>query len=107
MTGMLRNMFLNLEYTPDQIKRSNKSNITEIGDHQVTYKFTDKFKKTSVKTRKFDTLVVANGITSRPTEALTAKCAELGIPCDVIGDAKEVRMGIDATREAYEVGTSI
>lgn len=106
-TGMLRNMFLNLEYTPDQIKRSNKSNILSIGDHEVTYKFTDKFKKTSTKTRKFDTLVVAIGITSRPTEALTAKCAELGIPCDVIGDAKEVRMGIDATREAYEVGTTI
>lgn len=106
-TGMLRNMFLNLEYTPDQIKRSNKSNVTEIGDHEITYKFTDKFKKTSVKTRRFDTLVVALGAVSRPTEALTAKCEELNIPFDVIGDAKKPGMGIDATAQAYEVGTRI
>lgn len=106
-TGMLRNMFLNLEYTPDQIKRSNKSRITEIGDHEITYKFTDKFKKTSVKTRKFDTLVVAYGTTSRPSDALVAKCEEMNVPFDVIGDAKAPRMGIDATAEAYEVGTRI
>ena len=106
-TGMLRNMFLNLEYTPEQIKRSNKSNIIEIGDHEITYKFTDKFKKTSTKTRHFDTLVVAVGLVSRPTEALTAKCEELNIPYDVIGDAKAPRMGIDATAEAYAVGTTI
>lgn len=106
-TGMLRNMFLNLEYTPEQIKRSNKANITAIGDHEVTYKFTDKFKKTSVKTRKFDTLVIAVGLKSRATEQFTAKCTELGIPCDVIGDAKAVGMGMDATADAYAVGTSI
>lgn len=106
-TGMLRNMFLNLEYTTDQIKRSNKANITEIGDHEITYKLTDKFKKTSIKTRKFDTLVVAMGAVSRPTEALSAKCDELGIPYDIIGDAVKPGMGLDATAQAYEVGTRI
>ena len=106
-TGMLRNMFLNLEYTPEQIARSNKSNVISIGDHEITYKFTDKFKKTSEKTRHFDTLVIALGLKSRPTEALTAKCEELGIPYDVIGDAKKVGMSIDATADAYAVGTVI
>jgi NAD(H)-dependent 7alpha-hydroxy-3-oxo-delta4-cholenoic acid oxidoreductase len=105
--GMLRTMFMDIEYPGDAIKKSNKSNVTSIEDHTINYKFTDKFKKTSDKSRHFDTLVVATGAVSRPTEALTAKCEELGIAYDVIGDAKKVGMGIDATADAYEVGTRI
>lgn len=105
--GMLRTMFLDIEYPGDTIKKSNKSKVTSIEDHTINYKFTDKFKKTSDKSRHFDTLVVATGTVSRPTTDLTAKCEELGIAYDVIGDAKQVRMGIDATAEAYEVGMRI
>ena len=46
---------------------------------------------------------MAAGTVARPTADLTAKCEELGIAYDVIGDAKEVRMGLDATADAYEV----
>lgn len=105
--GMLRTMFMDIEYPGKTIQKSNRSNITSIGDHEVTYKFTDKSKKTSEKTRHFDTLVVSVGTTSRPTEALTAKCEELGIGYDVIGDAKKVGMGINATADAYAVGMSV
>ena len=105
--GMLRTMFLDIEYPGDTIKKSNKSKVTSIEDHTINYKFTDKFKKTSDKTRHFDTLVVAFGTVSRPTADLTAKCEELGIGCDVIGDAKEVRMGLDATADAYAVALTI
>lgn len=105
--GMLRTMFLDIEYPGKTIQKSNRSKVTAIADHTITYKFTDKFKKTSEKTRQFDTLVVATGTTSRPTEALVSKCDELGIAYDVIGDAKKVRMGIDATADAYAVGTTI
>ena len=38
---------------------------------------------------------------------LTAKCEELGIAYDVIGDAKQVRMGLDATADAYAVAYRI
>lgn len=105
--GMLRTMFLDIEYPGKTIQKSNRSKVTAIDGRTITYKFTDKFKKTSEKTREFDTLVVAVGTTSRPTEALTAKCEELGIAFDVIGDAKKVRMGIDATADAYEAGMRI
>lgn len=105
--GMLRTMFLDIEYPGDTIKKSNRSKVTSIEGNTINYKFTDKFKKTSDKSRHFDTLVVATGTVSRPTEALTAKCEELGIPCDVIGDAKKVRMGIDATADAYEAAMNI
>lgn len=108
--GMLRTMFMDIEY-PDKsakaIQKSNKSKVTSIEDHTINYKFTDKFKKTSDKSRHFDTLVVATGTVSRPTANLTAKCEELGIGCDVIGDAKQVRMGLDATADAYEVSMRI
>lgn len=105
--GMLRTMFMDIEYPGKTIQKSNRSNITSIGDHEITYKFTDKFKKTSEKTRHFDTLIIATGTTSRPTEELTTKCNELGIAYDIIGDAKEVRMAIDATADAYEVAMNI
>ena len=102
--GMLRTMFMDIEYPGKTIQKSIRSNVTSIGDHEITYKFTDKSRKTSEKTRHFDTLVIAIGTTSRPTEALTAKCEELGIAYDVIGDAKKVGMAIDATADAYAVG---
>ena len=105
--GMLRTMFLDIEYPGDTIKKSNKSKVTSVEDHTLNYKFTDKFKKTSDKSRHFDTLVVAFGTVSRPTADLTAKCEELGIAYDVIGDAKEVRMGLDATADAYAVAMTI
>lgn len=105
--GMLRTMFMDIEYPGKTIQKSNRSNITSIGDHEITYKFTDKFKKTSEKTRHFDTLIIATGTTSRPTEELTTKCNELGIAYDIIGDAKKVRMAIDATADAYEVAMNI
>ena len=105
--GMLRTMFLDIEYPGDTIKKSNKSKVTSVEDHTLNYKFTDKFKKTSDKSRHFDTLVVAFGTVSRPTADLTAKCEELGIAYNVIGDAKEVRMGLDATADAYAVAYRI
>ena len=105
--GMLRTMFLDIEYPGETIKKSNKSKVTSIEDHTINYKFTDKFKKTSDKSRHFDTLVVATGTVSRPTADLTAKCEELGIAYDVIGDAKQVRMGLDATADAYAVAYRI
>lgn len=108
--GMLRTMFMDIEYpakTDREILKSNKSKVVSIEDHTINYKFTDRSKKTTDKSRHFDTLIVATGIQSRPTADLTAKCEELGIPYDVIGDAKEVRMGIDATAEAYEAAMKI
>lgn len=105
--GMLRSMFMDIEYPGKTIQKSHRSKVTAIGDHTVDYKFTDKFKKTSDKTRSFDTLVLATGAKSRPTADLTAKCDELGIAYNVIGDAKKVRMGIDATADAYKVGMEI
>ena len=50
---------------------------------------------------------MAFGTVSRPTADLTAKCEELGIAYDVIGDAKEVRMGLDATADAYAVALTV
>lgn len=105
--GMLRSMFLDIEYPGKTIQKSDRCNVTSVEGHTINYKFTNKFKKTSEKTREFDTLIIATGTQSRPTEHLTAKCEELGIAYNVIGDAKKVGMGIDATADAYAVGMGI
>ena len=38
---------------------------------------------------------------------LTAAAERLGIPCDVIGDAREPRVALDAIREAAELARQI
>ena len=75
-------------------------------EHGVTA-FTNKAKKTVEKTRHFDSLVIATGMHSRPTQDLTDACSELGIPCDVIGSARKADMGIEATAEAYAAAMKV
>ena len=105
--GMLRTMFLDIEYPGDTIKKSRNSKVTNIGDHEISYAFTNKAKKTVEKTRHFDSLVIATGMHSRPTQDLTDACSELGIPCDVIGSAKKADMGIEATADAYAAAMKV
>ena len=81
--------------------------VTAVGDHEITYAFTNKAKKTVEKTRHFDSLVIATGMHSRPTQDLTDACSELGIPCDVIGSARKADMGIEATAEAYAAAMKV
>ena len=105
--GMLRTMFLDIEYPGETIKKSRGSKITAVGDHEITYAFTNKAKKTVEKARHFDSLVIATGMHSRPTQDLTDACSELGIPCDVIGSAKKADMGIEATADAYAAAMNV
>ena len=105
--GMLRTMFLDIEYPGETIKKSRGSKVTAVGDHEITYAFTNKAKKTVEKTRHFDSLVIATGMHSRPTQDLTDACSELGIPCDVIGSAKKADMGIEATADAYAAAMNV
>ena len=86
---------------------SRGSKVTAVGDHEITYAFTNKAKKTVEKTRHFDSLVIATGMVSRPTQELTDACSELGIPCDVIGSARKADMGIEATAEAYAAAMKV
>ncbi len=55
----------------------------------------------------YDTVVIAIGSRSRPTGPLADRAAELGIPCYVIGDAKQARRAIQAIKEATEVALAI
>ena len=98
--GMLRTMFLDIEYPGETIKKSRGSKVTAVGDHEITYAFTN-------KARHFDSLVIATGMHSRPTQDLTDACSELGIPCDVIGSARKADMGIEATAEAYAAAMKV
>lgn len=106
--GMLRTMFMDMEFPGYGIKRANKSKVYEIQDGKVLYKATNpKTKAVTEKEKEFDYLVVCTGNKSLPTDDLQAKCTELGVPFDVIGDAKAPGMGIDATKDGYEVGMKI
>ena len=50
-----------------------------------------------------DTIVAAVGTVANDSSDLAAAAEKLGIPCDVIGDAKQPRFAVDAIREAAEL----
>ena len=55
----------------------------------------------------YDTVVIAIGSRSRATWPLEERAADLGIPCHVIGDAKQARRAIQAIKEATEAARAI
>lgn len=54
-----------------------------------------------------ESVVLAVGVKSRPTDEFQAVCKELGIPHHVIGDAKSARKVIDAIAEGAVAGRAI
>ena len=54
-----------------------------------------------------DTIVASVGTVSNDFSDLTAAAERLGIPYDIIGDAKEPRVALDAIREAAELARKI
>ena len=55
----------------------------------------------------YDTVVIAIGARSRPTEPFEKRAGELGIPCWVIGDAKQARRAVQAIKEAADAALAI
>lgn len=106
--GMLRKMFMDMEFPEYGIKRLSRNKVYEVKDHKVLYHHTDpKTKKVTDKEKEFDSLVICTGNKANPHKDLQEKCTELGIPFSVIGDAKKAGMGIDATAEAFETASKI
>ena len=106
--SMLRKMFLKPHMKEFGITGMSGTNVVGIDGRTVHFIITDKkTKETTQGSADFDYIVICMGITARPSDALQAKCAELGIPVHVIGDAKQARTALWATREAAEVATAI
>ena len=106
---MLRKMFLKPQLKGFGITGMSGTTVLGIENgKKVHYVITDrKTKETTQGSADFDAVVICMGITARPSDALQAKCAELGIPAHVIGDAKQARTALWATREAAEVAMEI
>ena len=109
---MLRSMFFRPECQKYGITAQGFCNVTEIDGHTVKYSQTvvnrqTKERTVTEKTAEFDSVVICTGITARPSDDLKAECEKLGVPAHVIGDAKQARTALWATREAYEVAMEI
>lgn len=74
----------------------------EIGDGEVVVDV-----KGERKTFAADNVLMAVGAKPRPSDELRAVCEELGVPCYVVGDAKEARFALDAVREAFHAAFEI
>ncbi len=106
--GMLRRMYVKPEFQHYQIRQIPGSRVVEFEQGKVRYQFTDR-KTGDVEEGEVacDAAVVCTGIVSRHYEDLKAKCDALHIPVTVIGDAKQARDGLTATKEGYEAGKAI
>lgn len=105
---MLRKMFIKPQFKGFGITGMGGTTVLGIDGKTVHYVITDrKTKETTEGSADFDAIVICMGITARGSEDLQAKCAELDIPCQVIGDAKQARTALWATREAAKVALSL
>ncbi len=105
---MLRRMFQGPEFKHFKIAKMPGTNVVGFEPGKLHYIMTDR--KTKVSTQGVldcDWAVICTGITSRPSDELKAKCEELGITVNVIGDALEARDARFATGEGAEVAMSI
>ena len=102
---MLRKMFIKPQFKGFGITGMSGTAVRGVEDgKKVHFVVTDRKTKESTQgSADFDAVVICMGITARGSEDLQAKCAELGVPCHVIGDAKQARTALWATREAAKV----
>lgn len=105
---MLRRMFQDPEFQRYGIKKMGGTTVTAIEPGKLHYVSVNR--RTKEKTEgsfACDKVVICTGITARNSDDLQAKCTELGIPMQVIGDAKQARDLRVATGEGYKAGMSI
>lgn len=106
--SMLRKMFQTPEFKAMKIAKMGGTNVVGIDGNTVHYIVTDrKTKEQTQGSSEFDSIVICTGITARPSDALVAKCEEMGIKAHVVGDAKAPRNSLWATREGYLAGMEI
>lgn len=105
---MLRRMFQGPEFKYYKIAKMAGTNVVGFEPGKVHYIMTDRKTKTSTQgVLECDYAVICTGITSRPSDELKNKCEQLGITCNVIGDALQARDARYATGEAAEVAMNI
>ena len=106
--AMLRKMFLKPTFKQMNIASYGGVHTLEIHDRTVHFIRTDKkTQQTEEKTLDVDSVVICFGIEAEGCEDLQRKCEELGIPKYVIGDAKQPRNALWATREACEAAMEL
>ena len=106
--SMLRRMFMSPEFKYYKIAKMSGTNVTALEQGKVHYIMTDrKTKEVTQGVLECDAAVICTGITARPSDGLKARCEELGIPVEVIGDAAGARDCTIATREGYDAGMAI
>lgn len=106
--NMLRRMFMAPEFKYYKIAKMSGTEITGFEPGKVQYAMSDrKTKEVHKGAFDCDAVVICTGITTRPSEDLQAKCKELNISFDLIGDAVAARDALKATKEGYEVAMAL
>ena len=100
--GDMRKIAVNMAIAESGIQTMVSTKCLSIGEHKV------KVEKDGVREElEADTVVIAVGAKSRPTEEITNACEQMGIPCHVVGDAVKARRALNAIHEAFAVAREI
>lgn len=91
----------------EQLGASGVTMITDATCEEITPTAVVYRKDGELSELPYDTVVMAVGARSRNTAPLADRAAELGIPCFIIGDAKQARRAIQAIAEATEVALQL
>lgn len=100
--GEMRKIAVNMAIAEAGIKTIVKTKCLEICDHKVKVETDGTEAELDA-----DVVVIAVGAKSCSTKELEDTCAELKIPCHVVGDAVKARRALNAIHEAFAVAREI
>ena len=96
--GEMRKTATQMSLSQEPITVLTNATCTAIADGAVTVEVDGAEKNVPA-----DVVILAVGSRPCPTDGLRAACEARGIPCTVVGDAREApRLALDAIREAYQ-----
>ncbi|MEG2038987.1 MAG: FAD-dependent oxidoreductase [Oscillospiraceae bacterium] len=105
--GWIRSFNMMLNIPTAGVKCITNAVVKKITATDVVYDITDAEGKTTEASVPYDAVVLGEGAESMPSDEIQNKCKELGIPCHVIGDAKNVESILWATNAAANVALDV
>ncbi|MBR5485438.1 MAG: FAD-dependent oxidoreductase [Oscillospiraceae bacterium] len=105
--GWLRGFNLMINLPTAGIKCVSNCIITGVTDSEISYKAVNMDKSEVSGTVPYDLVIMGNKPVANPFADVEAKCGELGIPCHVVGDAKQVESVLWAANQAADVAWDV
>ncbi|MBR5485146.1 MAG: FAD-dependent oxidoreductase [Oscillospiraceae bacterium] len=105
--GWLRGFNLMVNIPMAGVKCVTSCTVTGVTASEISYKAVNRDKTEVTDTIPYDLVILGNKPVANPFADVEAKCGELGIPCHIVGDAKQVESVLWAANQAADVALDV